>query len=272
MGIFKEITEWEVLTPDGWQDFSGIMELEKEVQTIECTNGKKLTGSESHRVYSDDRFRQIKDLFVGDSLETDGDKTWITKISELKPQQKVYDLVEVKSYGHKYFTNGFVSSNCDEIAFIPPRIQEEFMAGTSPALSATKGKMLITSTPNGSRDLFAKLWTGTGMEWDKREFTYVRKNESRNAYAPLFVPYWIDETKNTDEWIAREKKSLDSPIKWRVEFECLGGNTELNVYDEIEDRYKILTIEDMYNILCLDNMNDQLFIDEDGCDFPDIIV
>jgi len=270
MSIFKEISEWEVLTPDGWVDFSGVIELDKEVQTIECTNGKKLTGSESHRIYANEGFRQINDLFVGDSLETNGKKTWVTKISELQPKQKVYDLVEVKSDGHKYYTNGFISKNCDEIAFIPPRIQEEFMASTSPALSATKGKMLITSTPNGSRDLFAKLWLGTGMEWDKTEFTYLRKNVARNAYEPLFVPYWIDESKNTDVWIEREKKSLDSPIKWRIEFECLSGNTELNVYDEIEDRYKIITLESMYKTLFMDSMNEQIILDSDG-EIPNII-
>ncbi len=47
--------------------------------------------------------------------------------------------------------------------------------GTAPALSATRGKMMITSTPNGSRDLFAKLWFNSGMEWDKKSTHILEK-------------------------------------------------------------------------------------------------
>lgn len=149
---------------------------------------------------------------------------------------------------------------CDEMAFIPNRVQNEFMAGTSPALSATRGKMIVTSTPNGSRDLFAKLWFGTGMEWDKKEYTYNRTNAHKNLFTPLFIPYWIDPTKNNDEWINREKKTLDDPIKWRVEFECLAEETEIDVYDEIEDVYKTISLEEMYNILLRDEIDSKVII------------
>ena len=98
------------------------------------------------------------------------------------------------------------------------------MAGTAPALSATRGKMMITSTPNGSRDLFAKLWFNSGMEWDKKEYTYIRKNKAKNDFTPLFIPYWIDPTKNNDEWISREKRTLDNILKWKVNFAHNLGN------------------------------------------------
>jgi hypothetical protein len=188
-------------------------------------------------------------LVVGDVVELQVGLSQVVKITHHADTRKVYDLVEVDSVGHRYFTNGVISHNCDEIAFIPNRVQEEFMASTAPALSATRGKMLITSTPNGSRDLFAKLWFGTGMDWDKKEYTYSRKNAAKNLFVPLFIPYWIDETKNNDEWITREKKTLDDPIKWRVEFECLVGDTLIDVYDTITDEYKTMTIERMFTQL-----------------------
>jgi hypothetical protein len=186
----------------------------------------------------------------------------VTKISDVKQTQKVYDLVEVKSANHQYYTNGFVSKNCDEIAFIPNRFQEEFMSGTTPALSATKGKMLITSTPNGSRDLFAKLWFGSGMTWDKKQYTYVRKNEPKNLFSPLFVPFWIDPEKNTDEWIHREKMTLDSPIAWKIEFECMYPDTLIDVYDEKTKNYQTITIEDMYRMILRDEIENKVIIDE----------
>jgi len=185
----------------------------------------------------------------------------IEKISELKETQKVYDLIEVASDGHRYYTNNIVSHNCDEMAFIPNRVQNEFMAGTAPALSATRGKMIVTSTPNGSRDLFAKLWFGAGMAWDKKEYTYLRDNSAvKNLFTPLFIPYWIDPTKNNDEWINREKKTLDDPIKWRVEFECLSEDTTVDVYDQVEQVFKTIRLDEMYKILVRDEIDNKVII------------
>ena len=45
-----DITEWEVLTPDGYKDFSGIVELEKETLTVSFRDGLELIGSLTHRV------------------------------------------------------------------------------------------------------------------------------------------------------------------------------------------------------------------------------
>ncbi len=219
----KDIYEWEVLTPTGWQDFTGIVEYEKLVLTIKLNNGAELTASETHRVLTINGVVEMKDLVIGSIIMIDSGTALVTEISEVKDHQKVYDLVEVAN-GHEYYTNGIISRNCDEIAFIPNRIQEEFMAGTAPALSATRGKMMITSTPNGSRDLFAKLWFNSGMEWDKKEYTYIRKNKAKNDFTPLFIPYWIDPTKNNDEWISREKRTLDNILKWKVNFAHNLGN------------------------------------------------
>lgn len=258
----KNIEEWEVLTPTGWKDFSGVVQFEKPVVTVTFKNDKELTGALEHRVSTPDgKMIKLVELKTGDVVEgIDGPLT-VLYVSEIKKEQPVYDLVEVQSNGHKYFTNDVISHNCDEIAFIPPRIQEEFMAGTAPSLSATKGKMLITSTPNGNRDLFAKLWFGSGMEWNKKEHSYVRSGKQKNLFTPLFIPYWIDETKNNDEWINREKKTLDSPTKWRVEFECMSGDTNVDVYDEITDEYKILSLQEINRILTKDMVDSQFIIE-----------
>lgn len=258
----KNIDEWEVLTPEGWKDFSGIVEYEKKVITVKFNNGKDLTGSETHRVMTINGMLELQDLTIGSIVQTKSGTSLVEEISEVKDTQKVYDLVEVESTGHEYYTNDVVSHNCDEIAFIPNRVQEEFMAGTAPALSATRGKMMITSTPNGSRDLFAKLWFNSGMEWDKKEYTYNRKNKAKNDFTPLFVPYWIDPTKNNDEWIAREKRTLDDNVKWKVEFECLDKDTMVEVYDQIEDVYKVISLDEMNKILMRDEIDNKVIIEE----------
>lgn len=257
----KDIYEWEVLTPTGWQDFTGIVKFEKKVLTVKFSDGSHLTASETHRVLTMNGLCEFQNLVPGTMVHTKNNLVSVTEISKVKKKQNVFDLVEVAN-GHEYYTNGIISKNCDEIAFIPNRIQEEFMAGTAPALSATRGKMMITSTPNGSRDLFAKLWFNSGMEWDKKEYTYNRKNAPKNDFVPLFVPYWIDETKNNDEWISREKRTLDDITKWKVEFECLSEETMVEVYDEIEEEYKTITLSEMNRILLKDEIDAKVIIEE----------
>ena len=124
----KEIDEWEVLTPEGWRDFSGIVELEKEVITVKFNNNTELTGSETHRVLlKNNEMIELQNLRINDTV-IGKSGTLVVQSIEKKKEQKVYDLVEVQSTNHQYFTNDIISHNCDEMAFIPNRIQDEFMA------------------------------------------------------------------------------------------------------------------------------------------------
>ena len=260
---YKEINEWEVLTPEGWCEFSGVVKTKKKKITVSFESGKEITCSETHRfqLKSGD-FIEAQHLLVKDTL-IGKDGTEIVKSIEFHNDEDVlYDLTGINNNSSSYYTDGLSSHNCDEMAFIPTRIQTEFMAGTAPALSATRGKMIITSTPNGSRDLFAKIWFNSGMVWDKKEYTYLRKNPPKNEFEPLFIPYWIDPTKNNDEWISREKRTLDDPIKWKVEFECLGGETEVEVYDRETGEQKVLTLEEIYDTLLKDEISRNLIITE----------
>lgn len=55
----------------------------------------------------------------------------------------------------------------DELAFTKPSIAEEFWSGLLPSISAggetANTKVIITSTPNGTGNLFANLWFGAKM-------------------------------------------------------------------------------------------------------------
>ena len=60
---------------------------------------------------------------------------------------------------------------------------------------------------------------------------------------------------------------MDDPIKWRVEFECLGEDTLVEVYDEIEQVYKTITLDKMYKILSKDEIDQKVIITPDDPDF-----
>ena len=48
----------------------------------------------------------------------------------------------------------------DEVSFVARKIQEKIWASIAPSLS-TGGKLIMTTTPNGDQDLFARLWRGS---------------------------------------------------------------------------------------------------------------
>ena len=47
------------------------------------------------------------------------------------------------------------------------------------------------------------------------------------------------------------------------EFECLDANTEVEVYDEIENEYKTISLDTMYKQLLRDEIDSKVIIQED---------
>ena len=243
----KNISEWEIYTDNGWENFEGVIKYNrKKILKIVTDRNKILECSYTHILFDKNyNEKKAEELNVGDEILTEDGVEKIVKIED-SGEEDVYDIVGVEN--KKYYTNGLLSHNCDELAFVPPRIQEELMASILPALSSTKGKIMITSTPNGNKDLFSKIWFDSGMVWDPEEHTYLRLNPPKNNFEPLFIPFWIDPEKNTPEWIKNQKNDID-PIKWKVEYECLDGNTMIQVYDKENDEIMDISLMDLYNIL-----------------------
>lgn len=146
-------TEYEVLTPDGWSDFDGLLITnDKDIYSL---NGYNLKCTNNHKILIENEFIEAKTLDC-EYIGTD----------------KVYDLVNVKKK-NRYYTNDLVSHNClyvDETAFIPNDMA--FYESTYPTIASGKqSKIILTSTPNGTRGMFYKLW----MESLAGKNSYVRK-------------------------------------------------------------------------------------------------
>jgi hypothetical protein len=116
---FKEnIHGYKVLTPDGYKSFVGIrclgtrpicrVEFEQDYW-LECTN--------NHKLFIDDTTRvPLNELTVGDIVLSKNGEIKIIGVTDTGKTQLVYDLVEVEG-GHRYYTNGVLSSNCEFIIF-----------------------------------------------------------------------------------------------------------------------------------------------------------
>jgi len=121
----------------------------------------------------------------------------------------------------------------DELAFVSPNIQEEFFASVYPTISsAKKSKLLITSTPNGL-DMFYRIWSDS--------------EQGKNSYKRVEVNWW--DVPGRDEKFKQETINNTSEEQWRVEFECVAGETIITVRDKKTNKIKNVRIDDFMDML-----------------------
>jgi hypothetical protein len=110
---------------------------------------------------------------------------------------------------------------CDEFAFVPPNIADEFWTSISPTL-ATGGKAIITSTPNSDEDTFASIWKEANKKFDE----YGNEQAvGTNGFFP-FTCKWDEHPDRNDQW-AQQERSRIGEERFRREYNC-----EFLVYDE----------------------------------------
>lgn len=139
----------------------------------------------------------------------------------------------------------------DELAFVPPNIQQEFWASISPTLS-TGGSVIITSTPNGDLDLFSELWRGANIPDPKNN-----EGLGVNQFKPTRV-YW-DQPPGRDEKFKEEQIAKLGEIKWKQEFLCEFISSESLLMDSIWVNNETLRIKQLRPV---DIIKDVIFFDK----------
>ena len=110
---------------------------------------------------------------------------------------------------------------CDEFAFVPLNMADEFWTSISPTL-ATGGKAIITSTPNSDEDTFATIWKEANNNYDE----FGNEQElGMNGFFP-FTCRWDEHPDRDDEWAAQEQSRIGEE-RFRREYGC-----EFLIYDE----------------------------------------
>lgn len=164
----KIINDWEVLTPDGWSDFSGIKKVTKRVYyRITFTDNTILECSECHRLkLSDNTIRRASQIFKGYVLlGKDGINKVVKSKRKIKKKVDLYDLTDVKK-DSQYYVNDVVGKNC---AFIPG-VEEIWISAQSTI--GQGGKAILLSTPSGTGGFFHKTWMEA--EEKRNEFNKIK--------------------------------------------------------------------------------------------------
>ena len=116
----------------------------------------------------------------------------------------------------------------DEFAFVPSNIANEFMQSVYPVItSGTKTKIIIVSTPNGM-NLFYKIWMDAINE--------------RNSYKNFEV-HWSQVPGRDESWEIETKKNIGEH-NFDQEFNCVDGDTIIDIFDKETGEYHTLSIRD----------------------------
>jgi hypothetical protein len=104
----------------------------------------------------------------------------------------------------------------DEFAFIPNHIAEQFFASVYPTISSGKNtKVIIVSTPRGMNH-FYRMWHDA--------------ERNKNEYVPTDV-HWSEVPGRDQKW-KEQTIANTSEQQFKVEFECLSGDTLIEIQDE----------------------------------------
>lgn len=219
--IYVDNTEYEILTPTGWEDFEGIFlnkNTNKLSRKITFIDGTAITATNEHRFFNNRNEIKVLDLQVGDLLDAESGRLQISEIEETE----LVDTYEIfNATNHSINANKIYSHQCDEFAFVRSTIGREFWTSISPTL-ATGGKCIITSTPNSDEDQFATLWKGANKCFDD----FGNPTELGINGFKAFRSYWNEHPDRDEKWAIETKAQLGDE-RFRREMDC-----EFIIWDE----------------------------------------
>ena len=234
----KKITEWEVLSPDGWSNFDFVKQtISNKLYNIKLENNIEIKCTGNHKLY-DKNNKEIlaQKININDILIT---KTGLFKvinidIEETEKEKKVYDLINVEK-NNNYYVNDIKTHNS---AFVPINIMTEFLASVLPIVSSSKDSQIIqVSTPNGIGNFFYETYTKAELGIDVEGWKNFRID-------------WWNVPGRDEEWKKQQIATFNGDmVRFNQEFgNCENFNNIIEIIDDKGVKRKI-KIGNLYNEL-----------------------
>ena len=136
---FVKNTNFEILTPSGFQDFDGILITEnKKTTSLILSDDSEFVATSNHRVLAGSKLLTVSDISIGDNLN---DSVYVRDIVAGN-SQTVYDPVNVAN-GNLYISGSLISHNC------------EFIGASNTLIAGSKLKSIPISQPVFSNSITA---------------------------------------------------------------------------------------------------------------------
>ena len=240
--LYATNTQYEILTPNGWEDFDGVIfneDVNKPSRKLIFDNGSSITATNDHRFFNDGNEIIVSTLTTGDTLDSIHGLSVITEIIEVC-LENTFEIFNATN--HVIIANEIHSHQCDEFAYVQPNIAVEFWTSISPTL-ATGGRAIITSTPNSDEDQFAVIWKESQDKFD----SYGNASgltTGRNGFFGYKAEWW-DHPDRDEKWKQDEIGRIGIE-KFRREYNCSAHNTIITLMDENGNIFDI-SIGDFFN-------------------------
>lgn len=245
--MFVENTKYEILTPTGWCDFSGIKKTaNKLLYSVEFDDGTNITATFDHKFFQNNVAVKLSALNVGDLIDTKNGQLSL-KISNIIEDRvdAVYTPVAVDNNFSSYFANSLIiNKNCDEFAFVQANLAQDFWTAIQPTL-ATGGGCILTSTPNGDDDIFAQTWRGA-IDNIGSDGLPIPGGVGKNGFKAFFSD-WTAHPERDFLWADTYRRQLGED-RFKREMECCAYNTSLNLLT-VDNKEISMSIGDLYNLL-----------------------
>lgn len=250
--FYKNFKNYKVLTPNGFMPFAGIslMKIDK-VWKIVLESGQWLECTENHKIFvNGDSYRELKDLVVGDEVFTLAGFKKITSIEDTGRTEPVYDLIEVEG-GHRYYTDGILSSNCQFITFEETLVNPAKLAALESISPIRRtGQVRWYSEPRKEYTYIVALDPAMGTGGDNAAIqvielpTLVQVAEWSSNKAP------VEEQVRTLRNILEELQEAGNPeCYWSVESNTLGEAALVVIRDTGEENFPGTMLHDPKNRL-----------------------
>jgi hypothetical protein len=198
--IGKINTKFEVLTPSGWSNFTGIKKTKKQSYLVVTTRNSEIRCSYEHKLkFPNGEFLEAQFLVVGDELLEVGE---VLSVKEVIEEIELYDLLNVE-FNNEYYTNGFVSSNCAHIEKF-----DDIWEAARPTIT-TGGDAILFSSPNG-KGLFYEIYKNSEIgDWEQNRAGFHGVGVGKNGFHGIKLP-WQVHPERDDAWFENETKSMDA--------------------------------------------------------------
>lgn len=146
----KSNNKYEILTPSGWTDFTGVEYTGiKETLKISLDSGKEIVCTPEHKLKVNDQYITAEKIHEGNIISSISNDVHKVTSVESYGTSACYDVVNVENDDHSFvIQDDLISSNCDELAFVSKRIALEFWTSVFPTLSCVTYDTIIL-TRNG---------------------------------------------------------------------------------------------------------------------------
>ena len=123
----KRITDYEVLTDSGWEDINAIHKtIEYEIYHLK-TDKYELLCADNHIVFKDEKEVFVKDLKIGDYIESFIGICEVLEIIQTGKFENMYDLELSEDSNKRYFTNGILSHNTTYIRYLAGKLKRNII-------------------------------------------------------------------------------------------------------------------------------------------------